>query len=212
MNSGDGPRAAGKPADAPSPHRGRLYLVLLTLIFFGPMLGVWIFQQFNPDWQPNLVAHGELIRPPLALESLGLETASGDGGGDLVGQWHLLYVGSRQCDAVCRQVMVDLRQIRLALGKHSDELRVVYLMPATSKADGIILWPDGLDRSEFPDLLVAGWRPDGASRMPEDLAATLGRQGRFVVVDPYGRAMLRYDAGYRAKEVLADLKRLLKHS
>ena len=211
MNSGNPPQAPGRQGDAPSPHRGRLYLVLLTLIFFGPMLGVWVFQQVNPDWQPRLVAHGELIRPPLALQSGALQAQPGEPTPELIGQWHLLYLGGGQCDEACEQVMVDLRQIRRALGKHSDELRVVYLLPATAKSDGMV-WPEGLDRSEFPELIVTALPADHAGRMPEELAATLGRQGRFVVVDPYGRAMLRYDAGYRAKDVLEDLKRLLKHS
>lgn len=189
--------------------RARRALLGLAAIFFLP-LAVSFLLYYGTGWRPaGRVHHGELIDPVVPLPVVAL-TAAGGGpvGADFLRRdWHLVYVGDGACNPACRSALLLTRQVRLALDK--DLTRVVRVFLYT----GALGAGDAL-RTEHPDLVVV--RGDGPRG--EQLLAVFPQRpalhtaGRLYVVDPLGNLMMSYPAGTPPRDLLEDLKRLLKLS
>ena len=195
----------GKPAA----RRSLWPLWVMVVLFALPVVAAW-FYYFNPEFLPEARANrGELIQPvrPWPPE---LPLSHADGGrfdpATLSGHWTLLTVGRSPCDEACRQRLVDLRQIRLALGESS---LAVERMAIWSGEPRQAAGSAGDEFGGMREVVV----PDAG--VPE-LTALLGPQeaiwNRIYIVDPFGNLMMRYAADAPPKDVLKDMERLLKAS
>lgn len=185
--------------------KSRLGLILLALLFFGPLLFSWGYHLLQPKWRPAPVSHGELITPPPSLVEAGDARHTDSWPRLLLGHWSLLFVGGDTCDQPCQALIYDLRQIRASLGKDADRVQRVYL----SAAGGL---PKGLSVDVHPDLIPAKVPPDA---LPKVLGERLrsGDTGRdFFLVDPNGLLILRYGKDYKQRGVQKDIRHLLKFS
>lgn len=106
-------------------------------------------------------------------------------------------------------VLLDMRQIRLALGKELGRVQHVLLYRGPAPAKEAI-------SVEHPDLIFA---EADLRRNAEFLNAfTEYRQhglfdaGRIYIIDPLGNLVLSYQQGVDPSGILQDLKRLLKLS
>ncbi|MEZ5564143.1 MAG: SCO family protein [Gammaproteobacteria bacterium] len=186
------------------PRKSRLVLVLMSLLFFGPlMVAIGIYYGGDGQWRPSgTVAHGILLSPPPSLPAGEMELSGGTTT-DFYTKWSLLYVGDGDCDSVCKEALYQTRQVRRALGKEMS--RVQRLFVSTGKA------PDaGFLAANQPDLLVIA---DGVPARDRVLAA-LGTYaaGDVYIADPLGNLILRFPAGTSMKNMHADLQLLLKAS
>lgn len=176
----------------------RPMLALIVGIFalpFAVAAGLFAF-----GWQPtHTVNHGQLIRPPLPLPPHGLTTADGAplATAELHGRWWLLLAQAGPCDTACLARAADMRRVHVALNKDMGRLKRLVL--ATDLGEGAIA---ALRRSQ-PDLVVA--RADGRWQQ------VLGDGPQLYLVDPQGRAILRYTAQASAESIRADLDRLLRY-
>ena len=189
--------AATSPLDKPekpgSRARGRLQLVLILLVALGPMIlatSMYRMQFWVPDSRSY---HGQMIGDGLSRSDLGIEA------GEV--RWQLLVSAPAECDQDCRKLVYLARQIQIGLGR--DASRASHALAAAQPLPSDF---QGQLAREYPQL----------QRYRLDMA----RYGQRVsqpgaqlwIVDPHGNLVLRYDAKVNGKDVLTDLRHLLKLS
>jgi len=176
--------------------RGRRQLIMLTVLFLGPVVLAAAFYFFGTDLRPKgSVAHGELISPVVTLP-VADEQATFRGG------WTLAVVAN-ECDTSCAETLVKVRQVRLALGREMERIeRGLRLTSGRPAADELVQGQPGLrivDGSE-PELLGL------AAKFPGNV------DGSLYLIDPLGNLMMRFERDIEPKLLKKDLKRLLKLS
>ncbi len=181
----------GAPMNATLPvarPRSRRNMLLLVAIFFAPLLLSFVVY-YGSSWRPTgRTNHGTLIEPPRPLPSAA---------GVFTGKWSLVYVGSGECTADCREVLHFMRQTQLGLGHLLPRVQRVFLASANC-----------CDR-EFLDTVdpPAPERAALLAAFPAD-----GREATLFVVDPRGNLMMRYDAHADPRGLHEDLEKLLNLS
>lgn len=134
---------------------GRVQLLLMSLVFFGPLiLATWLYVSgtgFQPTGRTN---HGELLEP---LVNIGDVLPGAPIHQHNEGHWLLVYSNTGACDEACEFALLTLRQSRLMLGKEMDRLRRVFLHGDTAP-DTVFLANEhsgliSIQDSNFSDLL-----------------------------------------------------------
>ncbi|MBW0148163.1 hypothetical protein KXD86_11655 [Marinobacter sp. CAU 1620] len=198
--------------DGPSPEqvrRGRRTAVLLFAIGFGPMIFATIM--FYTGWL-NPAGHtnnGTLIQPVVPVETLNLQTGAGNPLAERFGpdtaepQWMLMVVAG-ECDSACEELLYLARQVNIALGKNANRV---------SRAAVLGNVPGDLSsRWQKEYSLMERLKP--ASGTSPDWPAGIDPEAepRILLVDPFGNLMMHYGADNTGKQMLEDLKHLLKIS
>lgn len=187
-----------------SRRRGRRLLLLLAAIFLVPVLLAFALYYGNM-WRPSgSSSKGELITPARPLNATGLRLPDGTAaGGELLqGKWSIVYLGDGACDAECRNTLVYARQSRLALNNEMTRVQIVMLATANCCADLA---------QHVPGIRVM----DASSPEAAPLLAQFPAERRaqtLYIVDPLGNLMMRHPAAQTSKDLLTDLKKLLKLS
>lgn len=172
--------------------RGRLVLIALAALFFGPLLFSYGYQRLGFVAYPAPKLSGLLIEPPVELP-----VAERAGWPDK--RWTLVVAGP--CDAACLKTLTDLRQIVRSLPRYQDVMARAYVYPAGAALNAEQIQElDGVQPVEDADgrLLAAL-----AGAAPTDDTA-------FSMVDPGGFAMLRYRKDYDARAARKDIEHLLR--
>ena len=146
---------------------------------------------------------GALLDPPLALEELSPVAAAGEAFQARSGPplWRILLPVPDGCDAQCRDLLQYTRQIHTAMGKYSNRIERVLLSSAPV---------DEQLSADYPGLKLLY---TSASSMEALVAAGSGEASAdYFVVDPAGWIILSYAADADGKDIMADLKFLLKNS
>ncbi|MDX1654645.1 MAG: cytochrome oxidase assembly protein [Candidatus Competibacteraceae bacterium] len=184
--------------------RNRVFLLFVIACFLTPLVaasllvGVWD--------SVGGASHGQLLDPVRPVPPLGGTTLSGDplDRDFLKERWTLIYGDSGACGEDCRTGLYYTRQVRLALGRELPRVQRLYLLTDP---------PDPQQRrwlkGEHPDLTAA--RVDGGALgfFHRSFAAT---GPGIYLVDPLGNLVLRYTLDHDPRDILKDLKRLLKLS
>ena len=195
--------------NAPNPpaslRRQRLLLVLLALVFFGPVgLSFWMY--YGAHFQTvKRVAHGELLEParPLPEASLGTPAGTPTSARFLRGKWSLVLVVGERCTEACTKDLATLRNVRIAMDRERDRVQRVLLGEPPCCAVGEV-------KAE-PDLVVA-WADSAAGRKLLAPFPAATEAGRFYIVDPLGNLVISYPAGSEPKGLIKDLEKLLRLS
>ncbi len=179
--------SANQQSPLPSGIRyGQRKLLILLAIGFAPMIAAWSLYLSN--WQPaSLTANGTLITPAQPSEQWWLADNS-DALLALRGHWVIVEVLPEPCNSQCRQAIQPLTQMHMALGKEAERVRRLWIGNTTS---GI----------EDPYLTIH-------PRVP---LAVPNQQTRFLV-DPLGNLVMTYTQGQDVRQIMKDIKRLLKAS
>jgi len=189
--------------------RGRRTALLLFTIGFGPMVFATIMFYtgwLNPSGHTN---NGTLIQPVVSVQTLNLETASGQPLAERFGpekaepQW-LLLVAAGKCGSECEELLYLARQVNIALGKNANRVdRAAVLGSVPTELESRWQSDYGLMERLTP---VPGSTPAWPRGIDPEI------QPRILLVDPFGNLMMHYGAGNTGKELLKDLKHLLKIS
>jgi hypothetical protein len=184
--------------------KGRRTLLLLAVVFLGPMAVAMVMYFTGFQLRPQgTTQNGELYQPPRPLPDATLALLADPAGtATLHGKWTFVYVGPGPCDPTCRQALVEIRQVRRALGRDLDRVQRAYVVTA-GQADRDAL------AAEYPGL---GLVEDAAT--VQGLLTVIGeaRPGDVFLTDPLGNLVMRYPAGTTMKAMHADLKHLLQVS
>ena len=176
--------------------RSRRMLLLLVAIFFLPVAAAF-YLYYGATWRPvGQTNHGELLNP--------VQTVPADAAA-LRGKWSLVYLGDGRCDEACKTALIFARQTRLSLNQ--DMQRVNRLFLATGEC---------CDRAYLDSVHVGLNTLDltDAAKAAPLLAAfpEAGRATSLFIVDPLGNVVMRFDVRENPKDLLTDLRKLLKLS
>lgn len=184
-------------------------IMLLPIFVLSAATLLWIaVKSGNVDIVGNLGTHnkGTLLSPAVAIESIPLL----DSEGQLLdytqqpAKWSLLIPGAAACDEECRQELWLTRQLHQALGRRASHLRRYYV------SDSWPLEPEFADylAAEHPSLQIL--RAEPAALTPLAAGDRTPLAGEYYLVDKRGFIMMAYGAGHSGREVIADLKFLMK--
>jgi hypothetical protein len=179
--------------------KGRAQLLLVAVVFFGPLLGAaWLYYKgdsLQPDARAN---HGALLEPIVNLHDLAPGSAVLEHRA-----WLLLYPNDGACGDDCRKALYTIRQSRLMLGKEMDRIKRVFLHGAEP--------PDTLFIAEEHKGLItlqdAALRAVLENKKPDTLVG-----GGYYLIDPHGNLVLYFRPDIDPREMVDDIKRLLKLS
>ena len=174
--------------------RGRLQLLLILLGVIGPMIlatGMYKLQFWVPEGRSY---HGELIGNGQTRADIGVQAQEE--------RWQLLVTAPKDCSVDCQQLVYLARQIQIGLGRDAARASHALAIAQPLNSD----YETKLQR-EYPQL----------QRYSLDLPAyTKGTQGNDTphlwIIDPHGNLVLRYDPTVKGKDLLNDLRHLLKLS
>ena len=181
-------------SEAPDRRKGRWQLILILMMVIGPMaLATFMYKlQF---WVPDSRSyHGELIGNGQTRADIGVQ-ADQD-------RWQLLVTAPTACAADCQQLVYLARQLQISLGR--DASRASH---ALAGAQPLSTEYEAKLKAEYPQL----------QRYSLDLStftrnAAAPGEAQLWIVDPHGNLVLRYDARVKGKDLLNDLRLLLKLS
>jgi hypothetical protein len=178
---------------------GRLQLLLIAAVFFGPLLGAaWLYFQggaLQPDERAN---HGALLEPVVNLHDVVPGSALPDNR-----TWLLLYANDGTCEDSCRNALYTVRQSRLMLGKEMDRVERVFLHG--DQAPDTLLITD--EHKGLITLQDAALRTVLDNKKPGTLEA-----GGYYLIDPHGNLVLYFGPNINPRDMVDDIKRLLKLS
>ena len=188
-----------------SRRRGRRVLLLLAAIFLVPVFLAFALYYGNVWRPPGSSSKGELITPARPLNAAGLRLPDGTAtaGEVLQGKWSLVYLGDGACDADCRRTLIYARQTRIALNNEMTRVQIVMLAGANCCAPNI--------EQHVPGIRVMNASSTDAAPLLAQFPAERRAQTLYIV-DPLGNLMMRHDAAQTSKDLLTDLKKLLKLS
>ncbi|MDE0955656.1 MAG: hypothetical protein OSA07_04225 [Pseudomonadales bacterium] len=146
-----------------------------------------------PDGRTN---YGQLLLPPNELQQAQLVDENDAPWSQVEAdkRWLVIYLTKQACDLPCQEATHLLRQINVALGKEAH--RVTRLL--VNQQGGI----NEQTKTDYPALIQL----KSLSLEPFELG-----QGIYVV-DPLGNIMMYYSKDFVGKELLKDLKKLLRTS
>ncbi|HEY5718767.1 MAG TPA: hypothetical protein VIX81_01885 [Gammaproteobacteria bacterium] len=179
-------------------------LVVLGVVFLGPLVGAWLLFGNVDAWRPPSSHYGTLVEPALPPGSYGDALPVALTPGLLRGHWTLLLVVRGPHDQQLARLLHDLHQLHAALGKHRDRVRRVALselaLPAATPAGGDM----------YAERIVVTAAAIG--RLQARLPGEPGAPRALYLVDPLGNVMMHYPLPVVPRGVLDDLRRLLRSS
>ena len=188
-----------------SRRRGRRTLLLLAAIFLLPVAASFALY-YGKIWRPaGSSSKGELITPARPLDVAGLRNPDGSAAspGALRDKWSLIYIGDGACDADCRTALVFARQSRLALNNEMTRVQRIFLATGHCCANDYFA-------QEHPGMIALDASSPEAQALLAQFPAEHARS--LYIVDPLGNLMMRHDGERTSKDLLSDLKKLLKLS
>lgn len=205
-------RAPEQRSEGPTPEqirRGRRTALLLFVIGFGPMVFATIM--FYTGWL-NPAGHtnnGQLVQPVVPVAGLHLQTSDGQALTDRFGperadaEWMMLVVAS-DCNDACDNLLYLSRQVNIALGKNADRMTRAAWLGAVPNAleDRWAGEYSSVDRLQVERGAAPAWPP---GVQPE-------QEPRILLIDPFGNVMMHYGKEHSGKDMLKDLKHLMKLS
>jgi len=194
MGTAMNPPSMSEAKPAASRRRGRIQLLLIVLGVVGPMLlatGMYKLQFWVPEGRSY---HGELIGNGQTRADLGVQADEA--------RWQMLVTAPKDCAVDCQQLVYLARQIQIGLGREAGRASHALAAAQPVSAD----YEAKLNR-EYPQL----------QRYPLDagvFSKTTGDKAtpQLWIIDPHGNLVLRYEPNVKGKDLLNDLRHLLKLS
>lgn len=198
------------PTTASSKHP-RLVLFLIILVIIGPMLFAWMLVKRADKHQFKQSNYGDLIPSPPNVAKINFydlkrnENVSGE---KFLGKWWLVYVGPQKCYQECQNVLYNLRQLHVALGKDTSRVERLFI-PHPNCPSALC---EVFLTEYYPDLMRAKLSPLAFNTLFPVTSIDQDMLGEIYIIDPLGNVMMHYSPDIDPKGILSDLKRLLRVS
>lgn len=215
----------------PSPGSGRMVLLLIgglpvTIVLAATWL--WYFGTSGNVDLVNMLGtanRGQLIQPPRQLDDFALSEDGSEQTGvsyrELEPRWTMVVPNAGPCDTSCEERLYLTRQIHTAMGKEFKRIRRFYVgdSPAQSTSLDVTALSDQRPAPAGPlvDFLDAEHRGLTPLVLPPQALEALFPEvsadpSTWYLVDPSGWVMMAYTSDVPYKDVISDLKFLLKNS
>lgn len=191
----------------------KIIFLLFFAVLFGPIVFAYHLVQKGHANQFRLTNHGDLISPPVSITSTSfydLTKKQDLPGKSLYGKWWLVYVSPSKCQQTCHDVIYNLRQIRTALGKDASRLERLFI--AHPNCDMSVC--ETYLSESYPDMLRVKIAEQDFNTLFDAINNPSDREmvGEIYIIDPKGNIMMHYAADAPSRDILSDVKRLLKVS
>ncbi|WP_163836189.1 hypothetical protein [Spartinivicinus ruber] len=194
--------------------------LLLTSILGLPILGiVAAYLSYNTGIFKNIgrTNNGELILPPVDLQVLKLESLSSNDRPTTFDDqtWKLIVLANDGCDKQCQQQLYLTRQVHIALGKEADRLERIFISlnntPLThNKQQSEFNKVVNVIMKLHPKINIASTDKENIEQQLKNKVPEL--KNKILLADPLGNIMMYYTQQHSGKEILTDIKHLLKVS
>lgn len=175
----------------------KVTLIVLFALFIVPLVAAWLMYSGVIDFRPGETSNrGDLVQPPVPAQ-----WPDGANSLNLARHWVLVYPVSFSCAAPCRNTLTGLRQVKRALGRDGDRLRIVALN-AQESSKTLVESIGAID----PGIMIV----EGAATLEQQLEAIADGTGTYLV-DPLGNVMMHYPPDFDANLIRLDLDHLLKY-
>jgi len=180
--------------------RGRRRLLVVAAVFLGPFVVATLLHYYG--WQPGAqVNRGTLLAPPVPLSPFQASVLGVRASAPAAGTWTVFVVSRARCSSACQRSLDDTRRVLDLLGHDRDRVQRV------------LVGTDGVDAAAIASHAdMVGVDASAASNREMLAAFADAADGAVYVADPRRNLILRYAPGQDAKDLLDDLKRLLKYS
>jgi hypothetical protein len=179
--------------------KGRLQFFLVAALFFGPLLfAAWLYYSGDTLQPESRANHGTLLEPIVNLVDRLPDSPVHDHRA-----WRLLYAEDGECGEPCRNALYTLRQSRLMLGKEMDRVERVFLH-GEQRPDTLLVAEENKGVVTLQDPALRALLDD---KKPRSLPA-----GGFYLIDPHGNLVLYFSPDIKPRDMVGDIKRLLKLS
>lgn len=165
---------------------------------------------------------GDLVQPPrLALDADWVDQNGEPFSMSVPRRWSIVVPQhGTNCDANCEQRLYQTRQIHMALGKALGRVQRVLVVDDDVSALALTV-PELSDQRPMPDsfseylsteqLGMTVWQASTESFGPM-FREYLSQPDSWYLMDPAGWVMMRYDNSVSYKDVISDMKFLIKNS
>ena len=180
----------------------------VVVAFVAPVVAAYalFFLGITPPAYSN---RGELLSPIIDVDALALSDNDNEqlGREDITEhKWHMVIFAGSSCNEACQQVLYNMRQINIAVGKNANRLQrlVVHLEPPGEEFQALLA-------SEYPNARHANASAETIEAALQDVGAQF-RSNEIYIMDPLGNIMLRFTQDQSYKDLLHDLNKLFKVS
>ncbi len=189
----------------------KIILILIVIAFTSPLILSWyVFNYTNFLENRGMSNHGELIVPPRPIVDLSLiDPIKADRKESLHGKWSMVYV-TRSCDKLCMDNVYRMRQIHIAMDKHSLRVQKVLLLTEQTASELTEMLVDFRGQQVINTDLI-----DAYILLEKFRLTTTDNPleaGRIYIIDPLGNLMMSFEPDANPRDIMQDLKKLLRAS
>ena len=189
----------------------KLTIIVLVFMFISPVILSWYVFNYTDFLEARGVSNkGELIEPPRPLGDLALIDPLNDERKDsLFGKWTLAYV-TQSCEKTCLNNVYRMRQIHIAMDKHSLRVQKALLLTEQSIDELKEKLVDFRGQQIFDTEVIGAnalLKQFQLSETDKPLEAA-----RIYIIDPLGNLMMSYQPDTNPRDIYTDLKKLLRGS
>ncbi len=182
---------------------GQLKLLAIIGVVVLPIVAAYVMAKLGVGIPESHTNKSNLVEPAISVEDWGASVEPLGYGSP----WRLVVTTADNCDQSCLELVHEARQINVALGREAGRVEHHLWLAQDAPADLQQALARDYPRLEQGSIQTAPYHSSLANH-PEDW-----RQGaQLWVVDPLGRVVLRQDPDKPGKQMLDDLKHLLKVS
>ena len=180
-------------------------LWFVVLAFVAPAVLAYVMYFFGDI--RSFSNHGEILDPVVDIAALQLKDDKNEviPRKTITYKWRMISFVGASCDEACNARLYDSRQIHKALGKDQHRVlrMIVHLEPTTVELQQLI-------EREHPDAIHVN---GDAQAIMGALGKSAGlRDNVIYIMDPIGNVMMRFTLQQTKKDILTDLRKLLKVS
>jgi hypothetical protein len=191
--------------------KNKLTIIFIIVMFISPLFLSWYVFNYTDFLEMRGMSNkGDLIIPPKTLDDLSLiDPLDNKRNDSLYGKWTMAYI-SETCDKKCMDNVYRMRQIHLAMDKHSLRVQKVLFLIDQS--------PNELKESliNFKGQQVV----DSKGLNLDDLLSNFKLNNsdnpidanRLYIIDPLGNLMMSFSPDANPRDIYKDLKKLLRNS
>jgi cytochrome oxidase Cu insertion factor (SCO1/SenC/PrrC family) len=185
------------------------YMLSMLLLTFVAPIGAAYYLYYAGGTE-HKVNQGEFVESGVQLMDMNLLALDGSKAAqnDVYGHWHMMFFMNDDCDKKCEETIYTMRQIKTSFHKESTRITNV-LIHFEKEISGAFKEKINTHYANF-DRYYAD---------KEKFNRALGYAGNemmekniIFVVDPIGNVILKYNKDNTAKDIIKDIKRLLKAS
>jgi cytochrome oxidase Cu insertion factor (SCO1/SenC/PrrC family) len=188
--------------------RGRLLFLLIVSAFVLPFAGAWWLYSHTESGRPWAGSNkGDLINPAEPLQAFVIEQDSDEVFTleNLQHQWTLVFIPPPVCEELCLKNIYHMRQVWAGLGREAPRVQRLMILQSAAQKDDL---REFLENYPYMTVII-----DSESVLVQQMISS-GKQvhDNIFLVDPLGNLMIAFPQTLDPRDMLKDLKKLLKIS